>query len=274
MTDRVEQFLEESADGHGVQDYSAAVDALVATGVLSPERAEQWKERAESWKAVQARLRTSGSGRQGPYDEEIEAKATQLLEDLFAPVRPRASEDWDLAVYLRYQEALSTLTAIGALSPEHARPWLARQQQALTPAGGWAKPEPDPEMRFGASALSAVVAGPSTRLDGMRVTCLELYGDCVVVRFHQLLPEEPADPVERREYLQTSFELQDDAGTEYGPVAIPTPRGCKPRKVKGWPEVLSGWQAFVPGAPLDARAFTVGWRDCRFELALDAPRLP
>ena len=266
MTDRVEQFLEEHADGYGVQDYPAAVDALVAVGVLSTEQ-------AEIWKAEHARLRASGAGHQGPYDEDIEAKAEQLLEDLFAPVRARASDDWDSAMYQRYQEALSTLTGIGALSHERARPWFGRQQQVLAPAGGWPEPEPDPEMAFAAGELSAVIAGPVDRVDGMRVTGLELYGDCVIVRFHQLLQEEPADPVQRREYLRTPFALSDERGTEYRPAAIPTPRGCKPREVTGWPEVLVGWQAFVPGSPLDVRAFTVSWREYRFELSLDAPRV-
>lgn len=49
----------------------------------------------------------------------------------------------------------------------------------------------------------------------MRVTCVELYGDCVIARFHQLLPAEPADPVERRRYLSAAFDLEDDAGTLY-----------------------------------------------------------
>jgi hypothetical protein len=82
MTDRIEQFLEDHADGYSVQDYPAAVDALVATGLLPAERAEMWKSQ-------HARLRAAGGGRQGPYDDELEAKATELLEDLFEPVRPR-----------------------------------------------------------------------------------------------------------------------------------------------------------------------------------------
>jgi hypothetical protein len=152
------------------------------------------------------------------------------------------------------------------LSHERARPWVERQQQVLTPPGGWPEPEPDPEMMFAAGKLSAVVGGSEARRDGMRVTCLELYGDCVIVRFHQLLPEEPEDPVERREYLGAAFDLEDDRGTLYRPAPVPAARGGKPAEVKGWPEVLVGWQAFVPGAPLDARAFIVSWQEHRFEL--------
>jgi hypothetical protein len=254
MNERIESFLEENGGRSGVRDYPAAVDALVATGLLAPDR-------GESWKSEHARLCASGSGNDlGPYDEDVETKAIELLEHLFAPVRPRAGDDWDPASYQRYQDALSTLTGIGALSYERARPWLARQQEALRPAGGRPEPQPDPEMPFAAGELNAVVVGPPHRLDGMRVTCLELYGDCVILRFHQLLPEEPADPVERRRYLGTSFELEDDVGTVYRPLTIPTPRGCKPRDVRGWPKVLAGWHAFVPGAPLDARGFTLRWR--------------
>lgn len=267
MTDRIDQFLEEHADGYGVPDYLAAVDALAACGVLTTEQANRWK-------SEHTNLQASGIGHQGPYDDEVETTATRLLDDLFMPVRPRASEGWDPATYQRYQEALRTLTGIGALSFERARPWFERQQQVLTPTGGRQapEPEPDPELAFAAGELSTVIAGPPSRLDGMRVTCLELYGDCVVLRFHQLLPEEPADPVERREYNETPFELQDDIGTTYRAASIPTPRSCAPRGVEGWPEVLVGWQAFVPGAPLAASAFTVGWRDRQFDLPLRAPR--
>jgi hypothetical protein len=263
MTERIEQFLEDHAGGHGVEDYPAAVDALVATRLLSPDR-------AQSWKAEHAGLRAS-STHQGPYDGQVEATATELLETLFAPVRPQASDGWDPALYQRYQEALSTLVGIRALSHERARPWFERQHQTLRPAGGWPEPEPDPEMLFAAGELTAVLITPTQRLEGMRVTCLELYDDCVVARFHQRLPSEPADPVERREFIRKPFELQDDAGTAYRPAPIPSPRGCKRREIKGWPEVIVGWQAFVPGAPLDARAFTVGWREQRFRLSLEAP---
>jgi hypothetical protein len=260
MTERIEQFLEDHVDGEGVLDYPSAVDALAATGLLSPGR-------AASWKAEHARLRALGSGHEGPFDEEVEARATELLEALFAPVRREASDEWDAAVFQRYQQALWTLTAIRALSHKRARPWTRRHQQTLTP-GSRPEPAPDPEMLFAAGELSAVLIGPPERLDRMRVTRLELYGDCVIVRYHQLLPPEPADPVERRELLTTPFELEDDAGTAYRPAPIPTPRGCKPREVEGWPDALGGWQAFVPGAPLGAREFSVDWREQRFTLSL------
>ena len=68
----------------------------------------------------------------------------------------------------------------------------------------------------------------------MRVTHVELYGDCVIVHFHQLLPPEPADPVERRKLLTTPFELQDDRGTTYRLAGIPTPGGCELHETNDW----------------------------------------
>lgn len=257
MSERLELFLEDHVDDHAGHDYAAAIEALLAAGILSMER-------AESWKAEHARLSASRHHFQGPYDEELEARAVELLEALFAPVRPLASDEWDPAVFQRYQEALSALRVIGALSLERARPWLEVQHATLTPPGGRPEPEPEPEMPFAAGELSAVLAGPAGRLDGMRVTSLELYGDCVIVRFHQLLPPEPADPVERRELVSSPFELEDEAGTPYRPALVPEPRGCRRREPKGWPEALVGWQAFVPGVPLDARTLTVGWRERRW----------
>lgn len=261
MTDPVERFLEDNADGYGVQDFATAVEALVTAGLVSVDRAEYWK-------AEHARFRAVGSGHQGPHDQAVEHRAIELLEALFAAVRPRASDDWDPVAYQRYQEALSTLTGIGALSLERARPWLQLQHETLTPPGGRREPAPDPEMPFTAGELSAVLAGPEERLDGMRVTCMELYGDCVIVRFHQLLPPEPEDPVGQRELLKTPFDLEDDRRTPYEPAQVPTPRGCKPRELKGWPEVLVGWQAFVPGPPLDARSFFATWRDQEFVVSM------
>lgn len=264
MSDPAERFLEDHADGHGVGDYAAAADALVAAELIQVGR-------AECWKAEHTRLRATANAHLGPHDERLAAKAVELLESLFAPVRPRASDDWDPATYRRYQEALFTLTGIGALSQARARPWLERQHRTLTPPGGRPEPEPDPELPFAAGELHGVLAGPADRLDGMRVTSLELYADCVIVRFHQLLPPEPEDPVARRELLRATFGLQDDRGTRYEAVACPPPRGCRPRKLDRWPDLLVGWQAFVPGAPVAARDFTVAWRDGRFRLSREAP---
>jgi hypothetical protein len=265
MTELFEQFLEDHVDGYGVSDYSAAVDALVAAGLLTEDRAKEWR-------TEHARIRALGPGHLGPYDAAVEAKAVELLEALFEPVRPRDSHDWDGASFQRYQEALSTLTAIGALSYAHARPWLQRQSDALVP-GGWQPPPPEPEMPFTAGGLSAVLAGPPTRLHGRRVKSLELFNDCVILRYHQLLPPEPEDPVERRQLLSTPSELEDDRGTHYEPAHIPCAHGCKHPQIQGWPEVLVGWQAFVPAAPLDARVFTVTWRGAQFEISLNSPTI-
>lgn len=261
MSDPVERFLEDHAVGHRVQDYPAAVDALVAVGLLSVGRAEHWK-------AEHARLRAATGP--GLGEGWAEAKAVELLELLFAAVRPRASDGWDPVTYRRYQDALSTLTGIGALSHEAARPWGERQSESLTPRGGWPEPEPDPEMPFAAGDLRTVLVGPAQRLGGMRVTCMEIYGDCVIVRFHQVLPPEPEDPVERRELLTTAFELEDDRGTHYVAVACPLPKGHRRCELEQWPEVLSGWQAFVPGSPLAARGFEIAWRDERYRLTLSS----
>lgn len=129
-------------------------------------------------------------------------------------------------------------------------------------------------MPFTAAALTAVVPGPALRLGGTRITSVELFADCVIVRSHQLLSEEPEDPVERRQLLGTALELEDDRGTSYRPVAIPCAHGCKRPEIRGWPEVLLGWQAFLPAAPLDARRFFITWRDERFELVVDDEHFP
>ncbi len=261
MTELVDRFLEAHIDGYGVSDFSAAVDALAAAGLISDEA-------GTSWKAEHARIRGLGAAHHGPYDPEVEAKAIELLEALLEPVRARDRADWDGAVFQRYQEALSTLTAIGALSYERARPWLQRQSETLVP-GGWKPPPAEPEMPFTAAELVTVVPGPASRLGGTRITSVELFADCVIVRSHQLVPEQPEDPVERRQLLGTALELEDDKGTRYRSVAIPCAHGCKRPVIRGWPEVLLGWQAFLPAAPPNARRFFITWRDEWFEVVID-----
>ena len=256
MSTPAERFLEENADGYRVERYGAAADALVAAGLLSAERARYWK-------AEHARAQAAGPAHAGSFDPDVEDRAEELLQALFTAVRPRASESWDPVTYQRYQAALFTLKAIGALSPARARPWLERQQQTLTPSGGWPAPEPQPEMSFTAGDLSAVLAGPHVRLGGMRVMHVELYGDCVFVHFHQILGPEPDDPVERRELLTTAFELHDDRGTAYRPAGIPEPDGCAPAEPR-WRELYIGCQPFVPAVPLSARVLTATWREHRF----------
>ena len=266
MGELLDRFLEAHVDGYGVSDFCAAVDAFVAAGLISDDV-------GTSWKAEYARIRGLGPAHRGPHDPSVEAKAIELLEALFKPVRPRDSAEWDGAVFQRYHEALSTLIAIGALSYEQARPWLQRQSDTLVP-GGWKSPPPEPEMPFTAAELTAVVSGPTVRLGGMRITSVELFDDCVIVRSHQLLPGEPDDPVERRQLLGTALELEDDQHTSYQPVAIPCAHGCQRPEIREWPEVLLGWQAFLPAAPINARRFFITWRDERFDVVVEDEHFP
>jgi hypothetical protein len=66
------------------------------------------------------------------------------------------------------------------------------------------------------------------RLNGVRVTCAELYEDCVIVRWHRVLSAEEVSRAEKAcadqpapEGLAAHFgavlSLEDDLGTDYGP---------------------------------------------------------
>lgn len=256
MNARIEYFLEEPPSGYTHRD---AADALVAAGLLS-------RDRAEAWVAENVRLQAAGGGLDGPFDPEVSARAVELLRALAPLERVRGTDAWDGAAYTRYTNALDALRLIGALSSDGARPWSQLGARAGEPPGGWAEPEPDPEIQFTAGELHEVLIGPPDRSGGLRVTSLELYGDCVIVRFHQRLPSRPADPVERRELLRHAFAVEDDAGTAYRPAPIPAPRDCPRPGVEGWPAVVTGWQPFVPGPPPGARTFTVSWHDQDFTL--------
>lgn len=258
MRSDVADFLNASADGYGAPDFAAATEALVVAGLLAADDAARWN-------AEHQRLTTVPSAEDDDVDPAVERAAIELLEDLVRPVRPRDSEEWDLALYQRFQDALMTLAFIGALTVDARRPWLARQQKLLNPPGGYEPTPAEMPMPYAARELIDVLPGPDIRHEGMRITSLELYDDCVVVRAHLVLPPEPADPVEHRTFLR--LRIDDDRGTDYWPARTPSaPGDCASAEVP-WGSAITPRITFTPGPPLDAKVFTVTWRDHEFPVS-------
>ncbi len=118
----------------------------------------------------------------------------------------------------------------------------------------------------------ACLAGSSLGLrsasSGVRLTCAELYADCVIVRWQRLvsadeLAEDPhsatrvsgAEEVDHR--WGAVFELRDDLGTLYA-AADPGSEitGSREAGVKGEPNPVWGRSVFVPAAPPKANRLT------------------
>jgi hypothetical protein len=252
MNQSVDQFLDQCySSSVGPPELPAAVDALEAAGLLTSAEARSRREEHRRVAAAQQHVARS------PLDPELEERAIELLESLKEPLRPRDSDEWDPAAFQRYQEAIMALSMVGAMGGARTLPYSRLHQELIRPARRPPEPKPEPEMPFVAGELSAVLVGPSQRSDGRRVTSLELYDDCVIVRYHITLPAEPSDPDEREALLRMSFRVEDDVGTNYEVAFIPVPNGCERPSLDEWPLAISNWQAVTPGPPLDVAEFTV-----------------
>ena len=124
---------------------------------------------------------------------------------------------------------------------------------------------------------------PSQRLGGIRLTCLELYSDCAILRWHRVLSREEAGAavgaqreahdeqaladVGRR--FAAAFELRDDVGTPYRAAAAPRAQTGGWRGIggkAGYP--LWGASPFVPAVPERARRLEARNGDDQFTVEL------
>ncbi len=254
--------------------HEAELAAYVAVGALSAQEAEEWLERfARAARALAV------------CDEEVatqavRARAEELVEDHLAALAAPA-EARDRAALRRFCSALWALKRVGAISEEthHAYQVRARPKRQPRPQASRGPSRPS----FEAAVLERVVAGPSVRLSAVRLICVELYRDCVTLRWHRLLtPEETAArdefsrlPIVRERRLEqrrrwgADFELHDDRGTRYTLVARDSPRDhewFRPRDDK--PTPVWGYATFLPQPPPDATRLEAVNDSDRFVIAL------
>jgi hypothetical protein len=244
----------------------AELPLFVAIGALSDDEATEWRERFTL--AAQA-FRTPDSE---VVDEDQRTRARELLHEALADYEASRA-DSDRRPFWRFPAVLRALKAVGAVSGDEASEWdrsfhdvLDRKskpkREARQRAERQAQPESRPELpRYEAAELSRVVVGPPQRLGGVRVTCAELYQDCVIVRWHRVLT---ADEISRGEkacagqptseelsaHFGAVLSLEDDLDTDYAP-------GSRPHQITGnngpsendKPVSVWGRSVFVPAVP-------------------------
>jgi hypothetical protein len=258
---------------------------FVELGALTEGEANNWRERftiaSEAFKASDSDV----------IDEGRRSRARPILKEALEAYRESESAA-DRNAFWRFPAVLRTLKAVGAVSETEAEEWdrkfhdvLMRKSKPKREARERAERETqrtEETKRYKATHLSRIVIGPQTRVNGVRVTCAELYEDCVIVRWHRLLPVEEIKDEIAGAYQASSEELarrfgavlalQDDAGTEYTPAA--DAHEISGDRMGSENEPLTpiwGRSVFVPGVPQGARTFAAfnGEDEFGFQLFAD-----
>jgi len=297
----------ELAVGRRVRD-DDLLGALVEMGALSESGAGDWSSRLETaWSAPsRPRLRR---------DAELRRRARELLERLLAEVTPMVerarTEGWAVVTFGddAFGGALEALRAVGVLDAREEWRWTERWSRALdegreersqgardtevvedrrklldedrecSPSDAGAVEEDS----YTAVGLVAVVPPVELRTDGaVRVTCAELYADCVSIAWQIVVPQPewrpghgPMEVSDRRgsrsidRILEVRVELTDDLGTAYrraGPWAYdPGIEGAS--STAAWSETM-----FVPPVPQGATRLEATVRPGDGTIAFDLPR--
>lgn len=214
--------------GHGLLRRHAlgeeVLGALTDLGVLTKDAAREWSTREQrAWdRPRRRRLRR---------DPEERRRAKEVLERLLADVTPFVDqprrEGWSI-VSDAFSGALAALREVGLLDARQHDRWHERWHRALEQ--GW---EPcddyDPASLPAAVDLLAVVPPAELPVDtSVRLTCAELYADCVSIAWQLVIPQPEwkagrtmLDVKENR--VTRTFErveavaiaLTDDVGTNY-----------------------------------------------------------
>jgi hypothetical protein len=257
---------------------------FVAVGALSDDEATAWRERftltAEAFRALDSEV----------VDEGQRARARELVHEVLADYEA-SKPDSDRLPFWRFPAVLRALKAVGAVSEDEATEWDRRfhellerkskpKREARQRAGQAQREFPRDAKRYEAAELSRVVVGPPQRLNGVRVTCAELYEDCVVVRWYRILSAEEisrgeeacADqptPEELAAHFGAVLSLEDDLGTGYE-------AGSQAHRITGdtgLPEndnraPVWGRSVFTPAVPERANRLAALNGDDEFALAL------
>lgn len=230
-------------------DREAAIEALVAIAAIDAREASEWR-------AVVRQLDDAPGADVG----RLGGRAELLLRQAEDAIRAAPKDDkehqgmaaWWLAEALR--EA-------GVLSDEDQTDWIGRLEEAEGIA-----PDDDDMGPRGAqfNAVLRVVGPPSERIDGVRLTSIELCDDGIIVRWHYSLPEAETretfgwddDPDLPHDLMPT---LEDDSGTQYHNAGA----GYGGGDGQGW----GNWK-FEGRVPEDARLLRLARGETRWEIGL------
>jgi hypothetical protein len=247
----------------------AQLPNFVALGALTKAEASDWQARfARAEEAVRA---PDGE----VVGERTKARANELLAETIDGVGGDRDES-ELAL-ARFHAFLAAFRALGAVRADEASSWRERVLRAIEQR----MPEPRPSNRaWVARQCRRVVTGPSRRIGGVRLTCAELYEDCVMLRWHRLIspaelastedtaaPGKPNDSAAGR--WGVKLELRDDIGTPYAAVdPLSEITGSREPLEKEEPSVLWGRSIFMPAVPNETSHLVAAYGADEFELDL------
>lgn len=243
--------LVELGDGERLQErFEGALEAAVAVGLVPAREAEDWRRHFDRFDDV------AEPGRDAPARHD---RALALLDTLAREVAAAADADRALDPWIRFEDALSALSAVGALTDEEVVWWARRLAQlpgpgvdALGLRDADVEDEHDiPQARL--LRLRAVFPGSAARVSASgertRVISLECYDDGLLVRWERSLPipQEPADRDRAALYGGDDIEVTDDAGTGYEAQG----GGSGELESEGR-AIWSGTSSFWPAVPAEA----------------------
>ncbi len=249
------------AGEHGrplVQNGQSLALGLAELGVLSADEAQEWHARFEH--AARPLL---------PAGPEMRARAAKLLErELEAQPSAPALERRE-----HFTEMLRALLEIGAVGWDEESDWMERLEATVP------KPPVTYAPLYQARELRAVAVGPADRLGGLRITSVELFDDCLIVRWHLVVEEDhdwqgrvfPADHGGDLAETHGPNALADDLGTSYAATPIDS-MDLDWLRLRQQPEVLPGASVFLPQVPDGARRLSISCPAGNFEIDLRAAR--
>ena len=214
------------------------VDAFFELGVIDAAARSEWGERFER------AARTLE-----PVSPELRARAVELLERELASAASSAGDPGPLGPRETFLAKLQALLETGSIDWSDRDAWVAKLDEVV----------PDTSARpaapsYDGAELRGVIVGPERRLGGLRISSVEVYDDCVLVRWHLVVDED-----ERWQANVAVGDHADDLARAHGPRALEDDLGTAyslgPRGIFGmWdvlsldrrPAVLSGSSAFTP----------------------------
>ena len=230
-------------------DREAVIEALQAIGAVDPSEAAEWR-------AIAREIAASPEADVG----RVAGRAELLLKQAEDAINA-APEDGKEAEGMRAWWLAEALREAGVLSGGEEDAWSARFEEAE----GIDEDDDDLGPRGAQFAeILRVVDPPVERIDGIRLTSIELCDDGVLIRWHHSLPE-----LEKRETFgwdddpdmphDLMAKLEDDVGTSYHVAGA----GYGGGDGQGW----GNWEfeGRVPGA---ARTLRLGRDPMEWEIGL------
>lgn len=260
---RLEQLLSLVALPHlagtFVEEGQWLARGLAELGILSEDERRVWGTRFDQ--AAEALV---------PYPADVRARGRELLEDELTETAADPAEVLERRE--RFGDLLQALLETGIVDWADQAGWMGRLDEALAPPPNVTHPPPP----YLARELRAVAVAPPERIGGLRVTSVELYDDCIWLRWHLLAPNEPR--------WQTSVHIIDhalDLAREHRPQVLRDDLGTRYTKTPGEiledldfdhlthnPGVLLGVTAFTPQVPQHATRLTVHHHDDIIDIEL------